>query len=131
MRRLDGSVARLPVEDVVLVACARERMAVLQNKTTYLWLLDGSLPSRKCEDEGVCEMFKASLLDTLGLGVTGIRALDSWNPDWEEQFCAACGRRAKRGFRVGRHEFWQQLPGMFNLADWGTLNADMDDVVSS
>ena len=65
-------------------------------------------------------------------GNPSVAGLDEWGSIDDlstlKKLCEYCSRIAKSSHRVGRLEFWDQLPSLFDLPPWEELLKEREDM---
>lgn len=115
-------------EDQKAVLGGWDKLMNIRFSTTYGWLTaDGRLPlptPSLCRTPEGCSRARMMLsLRLFNSREHGVRCniLHPWNATWGKGMCNNCVEVCKGLHDLGREEVWEQLPGIFELPEWGEL----------
>ncbi|KAF7973896.1 hypothetical protein HWV62_14036 [Athelia sp. TMB] len=105
-------------------------MCGVQAETTFAWAY-GAETRGDCSTYKRCEKTLNKYLITRFLPIAKDYGLESWSEAsaWlHGNLCANCMKVAQEKHEAGRKQFWQRLPGLFNLPSWEELAKEREDM---
>ncbi|EDR01759.1 uncharacterized protein LACBIDRAFT_333018 [Laccaria bicolor S238N-H82] len=119
-----GTKAIAPPDLQKILVLGREGMLRGIMDNTYGWLADDKcIPHTSCKRPTLCAAARLKLLLKVCIPIPDVEiALDQWNKaEHATDLCDTCAKQAEIRYRIGRQEFWSELPSYFDLDNWEHL----------
>ena len=113
-----GSNVKLNPQDMELCISAYPKLALLQSRTTYSWMVSDFPP---CGSIMACRSARLSILASKFVPSVDIEGLCSWDDAWDDSLCTLCRASAYDRHMEGRREFWAGIPEAFGFGSWSEL----------
>lgn len=120
---LRGDETRINLSDGDKILCSRGKEAfyAIQERETYAWTRDATIPVVGCQTPSSC----FSGREAVGLSILGITphitALAVWPERWNGRLCGQCEILARARHESSRVVVWDSLPHIFDFTKWPNL----------
>ncbi|KZP30901.1 hypothetical protein FIBSPDRAFT_814333 [Athelia psychrophila] len=120
----DDSVRYLPPQDQIICLSGYQAIFKAQAETTYRWIRSPDHFYFCC----ACYSSRSLSLSKRFTPLLLVSGLDTWD-DSDFDYCGNCVEGAKMEHRIGREEFWELLPSLFDLPSWEELRKERQDLL--
>ncbi|KZP14548.1 hypothetical protein FIBSPDRAFT_796694 [Athelia psychrophila] len=128
----DGSLRTFPIQEKLTFLAGREAIFKAQAETTYECFRDPESLSDCCTAHPECNVARHFFFIDTFTPIPYTAGLDYWDEDslrLDGELCDECAEVASARHQAGRKDFWEQLPGMFDLPPWEELLKERGDLL--
>ncbi|KAF7982517.1 hypothetical protein HWV62_28126 [Athelia sp. TMB] len=127
----DGITRSLPLHERAAIFAGLDNIYFAQAKTTFEWLYHPDTPVPGCTTPSECHKSRQATA-ILNFNPTPRPAgLDYWEDHTMSGpvLCRSCFEKAQMRHTIGRQEFWEKLPSLFDLPPWAELQKEREDLI--
>ena len=121
LKASDGHKAALHLHDQVVCLGGYRAGCETQADTTYAWIHNTGSVAPNCTTPKVCQRAKRAHNLTHFDSGTALDGLGRWSACAPLGLCSECFEEGRSRHEAGRRQFWEKLPGIFNLPPWTEL----------
>ena len=117
----DGRNLSLPLQDQFACLGGYRACCEIQATTTFAWIHDSDRLAPSCTKPEDCKKAKQDYNLKHFNSSPDLDGLNEWCYCTPPGLCDECIEEGRLKHGVGREEFWDKLPGIFNLPPWTEL----------
>ncbi|KAF7974530.1 hypothetical protein HWV62_11996 [Athelia sp. TMB] len=124
----DESKILLSHQDQIVCLGGYRACCEIQADTTYGWIHDCDSLGPSCTTRKICKKAKQAYSLEHFNSRPGLRALVEWSDCAPPDLCDECIKEGRLKHAAGRLEFWEKLPGIFDLPPWTQLLKERQEI---
>lgn len=130
--RKDETRINLAPDDKILCSRGKEALYAIQERETYGWLKNLTIPVTHCQTPLCCTAGRDEILRDILVIIPQVRALALWPDRWDDKLCKVCEAMGRERHGAGRNTVWEKLPHIFDFTKWPNLRlAEKQEVSGS
>ncbi|KZP04392.1 hypothetical protein FIBSPDRAFT_404984 [Athelia psychrophila] len=129
---INGTTVRLSLDEQVTLFAGHRAMRDALADTTYKWLhkYKTEVANGNCTEPASCHTICPNVYFDMFTSKWAPAGLDTW--EWPSEMltgelCEHCAAAAPIKHAAGREQFWEQLPGFFDLPPWDELLKEREE----